>query len=104
MRTREKNYKDYGISEEEKDRLMELARQEENAALVRVSTEESNQGLSDVLFISLTTGKGYGGIEKKTYIPAKEDDFYAYRRRALYIFKLLLKSREAEKGCLSGKG
>lgn len=104
MRTREKNYKDYGISEEEKDRLMELARQEENAALVRVSTEESNQGLSDVLFISLTTGKGYGGIEKKTYIPAKEDDFYAYRRRALYIFKLLLKGREAEKGCLSGGG
>jgi len=104
MRTRELKLLHYGISETEKNRLMELAKQEENAALVKVSAEESNQGLSDVLFISLTTGKGYGGIEKKTYIPAKEDDFYAYRRRALYIFKLLLKGREAEKDCLSGGG
>ena len=76
---------------------MELAKQEENAALVKVSAEESNQGLSDVLFISLTTGKGYRQVDREAYIPAQEDDFYAYRRRALYIFKLLLKGREAER-------
>ncbi len=97
MRTRELKLLHYGISAAEKEKLMELAKQEENAAFVKVSAEESNQGLSDVLFISLTTGKGYRRVDKELYIPAKEDDFYAYRRRALYIFKLLLKGREAER-------
>ena len=97
MRTRDMKLLHYGISEAEKDRLMELAKQEENAALVKVSAEESNQGLSDVMFISLTTGKGYRQVDREAYIPAQEDDFYAYRRRALYIFKLLLKGREAER-------
>ena len=87
----------YGISTEEKNKLMELAKLKENAPLLRVSVEESNQGLSDVLFQSLTTGKGYCRLDKENYICAKKDDFYAYRRRALYIFKLLLKGREAEK-------
>ena len=97
MRIRDMKLLHYGISEAEKDRLMELAKHEENAALVKVSVEESNQGLSDVLFISLTTGKGYRRIDKETGVFAKEDDFYAYKRRALYIFKLLLKGREAER-------
>ena len=97
MLTRELKLLHYGISTEEKNKLMELAKLEENAPLVRLSTEESNPGLSDVLFQSLTTGKGYCTLDKQNYICAKKDDFYAYRRRALYIFKLLLKGREAEK-------
>ena len=97
MLTRELNLFHYGISTEEKNKLMELAKLKENAPLLRVSVEESNQGLSDVLFQSLTTGKGYYRLDKENYIYAKKDDFYAYRRRALYIFKLLLKGREAEK-------
>lgn len=97
MLTRQLNLLHYGISTEEKNKLMELAKLKENAPLVRVSVEESNQGLSDVLFQSLTTGKGYYRLDKEDYIYAKKDDFYAYRRRALYIFKLLLKGREAEK-------
>ena len=96
MRTRDMKLLHYGINAAEKDRLMEFAKREENAALVKVSAEESNQGLSDVLFISLTTGKGYRQVDREACIPVQEDDFYAYRRRALYIFKLLLKGREAE--------
>ena len=56
MRTRKMKLLNYGINEEEKSRLMELARLEKNAALIRVSAEESHQGLAEVLFISLTTG------------------------------------------------
>ena len=97
MRTRELKLLHYKISTEERDRLMESAKQKENAALVKIASEESNIGLSNVLYFSVTTGKGYGQIEKNCYIPAKKDDFYAYQRRALYIFKLLLKGREAEK-------
>lgn len=85
MRTRKMKLLNYGINEEEKSRLMELARLEKNAALIRVSAEESHQGLAEVLFISLTTGKGYRQIHREIYIPAEEDDFYAYRRRA-FIF------------------
>lgn len=97
MRTRETKLIHYGIDKEEVVRLRTLALQEENAALVKVAAEESNPDLSDFLFISLTTGKGYRQVDRETYIPAQEDDFYAYRRRALYIFKLLLKGREAER-------
>lgn len=97
MRTRSLRLLDYGITKEEADRLIELAGYPDNAALVRLATEESNPGLSDALFISLTTGYGYRRMMKQgRYIPGKEDDFYAYRRRALYIFKLLLKGRETE--------
>ena len=97
MLTRELNLFHYGISTEEKNKLMELAKLEENAPLVRLSAGESNPGLSDVLFQSLTTGATYYQLEKKTYIFATKNDFYGYRRRALYIFKLLLKGREVEK-------
>lgn len=98
MSTRSLKLLDYGITKEEADRLIELAGDPDNAALVKLAVEESNPGLSDALFTSLTTGYGYRGMMKKgRYIPIKEDDFYAYRRRALYIFKLLLKGREAEK-------
>lgn len=98
MRTRSLKLLDYGITKEEADRLIELAGDPDNAALVKLAVEESNPSLSDALFTSLTTGCGYRGMMKKgRYIPIKEDDFYAYRRRALYIFKLLLKGREAER-------
>ena len=98
MSTRSLKLLDYVITKGEADRLIELAGDPDNAALVRLSAEESNPGLSDALFTSLTTGYGYRGMMKKgRYIPIKEDDFYAYRGRALYIFKLLLKGREAEK-------
>ena len=97
MSTRSLKLLDYGIAKGEAGRLIELAGDPDNAALVKLAVEESNPGLSDALFTSLTTGCGYRGMMKKgRYIPIKEDDFYAYRRRALYIFKLLLKGREAE--------
>ena len=98
MSTRSLKLLDYGITKEEADRLIELAGDPDNAALVRLSAEESNPGVADALFTSLTTGEGYRKMMKQGgYIPIKEDDFYAYRRRALYIFKLLLKGREAER-------
>lgn len=98
MSTRSLKLLDYGIDTAERDRLMYLAKCQENTALMRLSAEESNPGVADALFTSLTTGDGYRKMMKQGgYIPIKEDDFYAYRRRALYIFKLLLKGREAEK-------
>lgn len=97
MRTRSLKLLDYGITKEEADRLIELAGDPDNAALVKLAVDESNPGLSDALFTSLTMGIGYRRMMRQgRYIPGKEDDFYAYRRRALYIFKLLLKGRETE--------
>ena len=65
MSTRSLKLLDYGITKEEADRLIELAGDPDNAALVRLSAEESNPGLSDALFTSLTTGYGYRGMMKK---------------------------------------
>lgn len=93
MRIRKMKFCDYGIDEEEKNVLMELAKREENAVFIRNAVMESNPGLSEMLFISLTTGIGYDAMRHSRYIPIKRDDFYAYRRRALYIFKLLLKDQ-----------
>ena len=98
MRIRKMKFCDYGIDEEEKNVLMELAKREENAVFIRKAVMESNPGLSEMLFISLTTGIGYDAMGHSRYIPIKRDDFYAYRRRALYIFKLLLKRQDNRTG------
>lgn len=75
MRIRNLKLLDYGITKKEADRLIDLAGDPDNAALVRLAVEESNPGLSDALFTSLTTGYGYRGMMKKgRYIPTKEDE------------------------------
>lgn len=95
MRTRNMKLLNYGIDKEEEKRLRTMAKEEENAALVRVAAEESNQGIADVLFASLTSGKGFRSLPEELWMVG-ENDFYAYRRRALYIFKILLRGRETE--------
>ena len=64
MSTRSLKLLDYGITKEEADRLIELAGDPDNAALVKLAVEESNPGLSDALFTSLTTGYAYRGDRK----------------------------------------
>lgn len=95
MRTRNIKLFNYGIGREEEKRLRALAKEEENAVLVRVAAEESNQGIADALFMFLVYGVGFRRLPEELMIIG-EDDFYAYRRKALYIFKILLRGRKTE--------
>lgn len=93
MRTRDKSLSDYGIDCSRAAELMELARREENKGLICKAADLSNPGLSTFIIESLTQKRGYDRIYIKSYIPAKRDDFYAYRRKALALFSLLLEGK-----------
>nr|WP_289707385.1 hypothetical protein [Enterocloster clostridioformis] len=93
MRTRDKSLSDYGIDCSRAAELMELARLEENKGLICKAADLSNPGLSTFIIESLTQKKGYDRIYIKSHIPAKRDDFYAYRRKTLALFSLLLEGK-----------
>lgn len=98
MRTREKQYRHYGISPERVEELLTLARSENNQELLQKAAESSCPWLSDCLVRSLTSGIGYEQMYKQIYIPATKADFYAYRRKALAVFNsLLLNAKEPHK-------
>ncbi len=93
MRTRDKSLSDYGIDCSRAAELVELARLEENKGLICNAADLSNPGLSTFIIESLTQKRGYDRIYIKSHIPAKRDDFYAYRRKALALFSLLLEGK-----------
>lgn len=112
MRTREMLYKDWGISEQRRRELMRAAREEANLELLRIALKMSNEALAPFLEVSLRSpAAGEGPTEvaskgfKKTWIGdwmnrsyplCKADDFYAYRRLALFIFDKLLRLEEVD--------
>ena len=112
MRTREMLYKDWGISEQRRRELMRAAREEANLELLRIAMKVSNEALARFLEVSLrSSAAGEGSAEiaskgfKKTWIGewknrsyplCKADDFYAYRRLALFIFDKLLRLEVAD--------
>ena len=107
MRQRDMMFADWGISEQRRRKLMQEARREENLELLKIATWLSNDGLAPFLDVSLTSpalGKGQAELSSKgfrnayigdrwnrIYPPCKADDFYAYRRRALFIFDKILR-------------
>lgn len=91
MRTRDMTYSDYGISIDRAKELLSLCK---NGSIPRSLMEEaikqSGFGLPDRMVECLTSGKGYYVLDKKEYIPCKNDDFYAYRRKSIAILDRLL--------------
>lgn len=89
MRTRYKSYSDYGISMDLQKKLIVKCRNLEQQDRLHLfqSAISAAPGLEIPIYESLTTGSGYRtmlNIGKQ--IPAKEDDFYAYRRKTLATF------------------
>ncbi len=112
MRTREMLYKDWGISDQRRRELMRAAREESNLELLRVALDVSNKSLAPFLEVSLRSpaagegpteiaSKGFrktwiGDWKSRSYPLCKADDFYAYRRLALFIFDKLLRLEGAD--------
>lgn len=98
MRTRYKSYDDYGISPDLQKRLIAKCKnlsQQDRLHLFQSAISVS-PGLEIPIYESLTTGAGYRTmVNNGKQIPAKEDDFYAYRRKTLAEFhdRLILLGR-----------
>lgn len=93
MRTRNKGYKDYGFEEKEANRLMEYCRKPEfiyRRELIE-SAERANSALADDIFYSIVKGLSYDSIAINSDIPYSKADFYAYRRKCLFLFRDMLR-------------
>lgn len=89
MRTRNMKMQDYNISAEDYRKLLEYCKKmgmEDRLCLFK-SAISAAPGLEVPIYDSLVSGIGYRTIVRMGRdIPAKEDDFYAYRRKTLAVF------------------
>lgn len=92
MRTREKGYSNYGISEKEAKVLLDICKNadEEEEKLLLESAQESNSYFASSIFYSLRNNVSFEKLEALKEFYAGKGDFYGYRRQALFIFKIKL--------------
>ena len=89
MRTREMSLVDHGVFPGDEEKIKLYCRNlsvEERLRLFQCAISAA-PGLEITIYESLITGMGYRTLIKcGRQIPAKEDDFYAYRRKTLAEF------------------
>ena len=91
MKTRHMGYMHYGISTERSEELQELAKLKKNRELVQIAAEQSRPELAKYIVEILVDGISYERLYRKYWLPYTADDFYGYKRRAVFIFDMLLK-------------
>lgn len=91
MRTREKGYSDYGISDAEVKELIQKSRTAAGRSLMQKAAFQANPELAEDLIYSIVNDLSYDRICIIRDIPAKKDDFYAYRRKAMSIFRDMIR-------------
>jgi hypothetical protein len=92
MRTRDKNYSDYGITDDEAKRIKEYcqtASVEDKLTLFQCAIS-SAPGLEVEIYESLVSNIGYDKLSKRKNIPIKRDDFYGYQRKTLDEYRRLM--------------
>ena len=89
MRTRNMRFEDYGVFSGDEKKIKEYCQNisdpEDRLRLFQCAINAA-PGLEMDIYESLITGKGYRTILKYRNIPAREDDFYAYKRKAMAEF------------------
>lgn len=89
MRTREMSMADYNIPDDDYKKLMEYCKNmgvDDRLRLFQCAISAA-PGLEIAIYESIIGGSGYRTMIKKgRYIPVREDDFYAYRRKTLAEF------------------
>ena len=98
MKTRCKSYDDYGFEPGEEKQLKEACRKKDfkTLTMLTVASYKSNPGIAIELIYSLVNGLSYDKLESINYIPVSKVDFYAYRRKCLYYFKLMSEKQKRE--------
>lgn len=89
MRTREKSYYDYGITNDEVKYIKEFCRNADKGQqnLIRYALSDIQPYIAPYIFYSLINNISYDKICAKNYICICKDDFYAYRRKAIASIK-----------------
>lgn len=90
MRTRYLGYADYGISETECKELFKMCQSTDRNTeqALKVAAHESNEAIAEELYQSLHDGVSFEHLDAvRGTLPVSKEDFYAYRRQALYLFK-----------------
>lgn len=89
MRTREKGYKDYGLTQEEVKKILEWCKTldfEENILLLECAKKAHYCIFNDIYF-SIVKGLSYEKVDQKSYQEMGKADFYGYRRKTLALFR-----------------
>lgn len=86
MRVRNKRYGDYGVTDEEKDKIILFCRcaTKKDQEIIRWALQELDPYIADILFVSLTKGLSY---ERLGYVAMSKSDFYGYRRKGIEAIK-----------------
>lgn len=93
MRTREMSYADYGIKEADLPRLFALCRDRKYRKELREAADQANPAIADDLIYHILYGISFDRLNALRDIPMKKDDFYAYKRKMVAIFRDLVKNR-----------
>ena len=89
MRTREKGFSDYQFAPGEEKEIKAACRSRDPTifCLLAQSCFQANPDIADSLMYSLLKGLSYDKLICISNIPLNRNDFYAYRRAALAIFR-----------------
>ena len=89
MRTRQKTYSDYGISEEEVKCIKKFCQNANNEEkhIIRTALSELSPYIAPYVFYSLEYNLSYEDICSKNYLYIGKGDFYGHRRQGMAAIK-----------------
>ena len=92
MRTREKSYRDYGISKDDKNRILTFCRHAEESKYDKMIVkgalaEIASAYVALILYEALTEGLSYERLDERRGLLIGKEDFYGYRRKGIEAIK-----------------
>lgn len=92
MKTRNASYEDYGFLPGEKKSIKEISKKRDFRIFMAmtIAAHRANSGIAEDLIYSIVKGISYDKLSAVSYIPVIREDFYAYRRKCLFLFKRIL--------------
>lgn len=89
MRTREKSYSDYGITDSEVKYIKEFCRNstKPQQQIIKSALSCLDSYIAPFIFYSLVDGLSYEDLCAKHYIYMGKGDFYGYRRQGMDAIK-----------------
>ena len=89
MRTREKSYADYGITEAEKIYIKNFCRyaNDKEKLIIKNALSDLNPYIAPYVFYSLVDNLSYEDICAKNYLYIGKGDFYGHRRYGMAAIK-----------------
>ena len=89
MRTREKSYSDYGMTEDEADYVKSFCRNanDEQRKIIQYALSDLQPYIAPYVFYSLVDNLSYEDICAKNYLYIGKGDFYGHRRQGMAAIK-----------------